>query len=184
MIKLLLDPGHSERKSGAISKTNPKIREYDLNVLQAQTIQKLLYGKYDITIYNPENDDLIDIGSRAVNYDALISLHLNAADGKKDYYTVTLVHDKYAKESSKILAVKISEYVGKQLSLPLYNHTGINTGGLTVLSVSERHCKGPCVLCEAFFMDCYSDLQKAQERTVMAATAISLAIDAYFKGEK
>ena len=182
MLKILLDPGHSLSKGGAISKHNPKIKEENLNILQAKTIQKLLHDKYTIMIYNPDNDDLIDIGVHAVNYDAFISLHLNAADGKKDYYTLTLIHEKYAKESSKKLAAKISQYVGKQLSLPLYQTTGIKTGGLAVLSVAERHCKGPCVLCEAFFMDCYDDLQKVEERTIMAATAISLAIDSYFKG--
>lgn len=169
--RILIDPGHSEREPGA---RGAGAEEEDLNRLQAQEIAKGLLGIAKVDIYDPEVDDLYDIGDKAASYDIFLSLHHNAYEGYDDPGTECLYSARNAKESSIRLAEKLAVAVSDALGS---TNRGAKSKGLAVLSRSESVCNGPCVLMESFFLNKY-DMITASTRTKKAANAIVKVLSA------
>jgi N-acetylmuramoyl-L-alanine amidase len=179
--RVLLDPGHSRSRPGARS-NDGSVKEELLNEVQAQVIREYLRSVgIEADIYNPDPDNLTDVGSHAKGYDAFISLHHNSYDGSGDPYTCVMVlPEGRCKESSKVLARKISLAISNAISSKNFSGTdgepGIYHAGLSVLNAAEPVCAGPCVLVESYFLNSFTSHATAAARSTKAAQAIAKVI--------
>lgn len=189
MKRVLIDPGHSERRTGARN-TVQHIEEEDCNRIQAKWLTKALatHG-IQATIYDPVDDDLLDIGRHAKGYDAFISLHLNAATNPAAQYTCTLCHSKYQKPTD--LSAKVaSEWavaVGKALSIPVYKGsplwpTGVMAVPLAVLNAATLTNCPICFLSEAFFITGEIDKKDVEDKCKVAMIAAGEVLAGYLVG--
>lgn len=183
--KILVDPGHSEKKPGARG-ISSSVQEEDLNRLQAEVIKQLLeFQGYEVWVYDPQGDDLVEIGSRARDFDMFISLHHNAYDRDRvDEYTCCMVHQLYAKLQSREFATLVATKVADAINNPIYHGgdlPGVYPARLAVLNAAEHSgCPGPCVLVESYFVDAYDDVRLTEGRSKKAATAIAGAVTEWF----
>lgn len=161
MKKVLLDPGHSSKKPGAIGK-NPVVKEEQLNLFQAQVLREEL-EKLGIQadIVDPIEDNLTLIGATSKDYDGFFSLHLNAFD-KKEHYCCFVAHNLVAKRSSLALAQAADKRVSRAMGARAFGN--VYRASLRVLKAAELVCKGPCVLSELEFVDDEVDYGAIQER--------------------
>lgn len=171
----LLDPGHSERQPGARSLKGAQ--EEDLNLLQSQIILDYLEDKAGIKseIYNPNVDNLKEIGLKAKGKKFFVSNHHNSYEGKEDPGTETFVSIKRRSQDIR-LAEKIQEKICKALGT---KNRGVKFVDYTVLKTSSDVCDGPCVLTESYFLQPYTP-EEAVKRSSDAAKAIAEAIIEYF----
>lgn len=173
--KILLDPGHSEAQTGARG-TSPEVQEEDLNRFACSMLQmKLRNEGFVCDIYDPSNDNLTEIGSRAGNYDMFISFHHNAYD-RKEHYACVMVHRDVAKTVSKQFASMVAKRIGAAIGLSIIQQAGelpgVYPAGLGVLRAAENsECPGPCVLIEPYFIDAYGDWELCKKRTAKAVDA-------------
>jgi len=155
--RILLDPGHSKRLPGATGKSS-LVREEVLNMYQAQCLKMYLEVLgHTCDIYDPQEDDLYEIGSRARGYDMFISLHLNACDGR-EHYTCAMVHKKYSKIASAEFASKWAIKMAEAIGNPVFSGSpgypkGVMAAGLGVLNGAENSGCPICILSELEFMD-------------------------------
>lgn len=172
----LLDPGHSEKHTGARS-TDDSVEEENLTVYQADLLkQELASSGIDSDIVNPLGDDLAEIGYMAEKYDFLVSLHFNSYQGYSDPGHEVLVDNDKGSPESVHLAQLICEELTKALGS---TNRGVKRQGLMVLDRAEQVCRGPCVLVESFFLNPYGE-ETAKIRAAKAASAIARAIVAYY----
>jgi N-acetylmuramoyl-L-alanine amidase len=178
----LLDPGHSFSRPGARS-NNKLVKEEMLNKLQAQIIKEILEAAGNVAdIYDPDPDNLTDVGNHAKGYDFFVSLHHNSYDGSGTpaggpYPCVMCLPGDRAKKSSVILAGKISAALSETLGIPNFGGTngekGVYRAGLSVLNAAEPVCAGPCVLVESYFLNGIASVEVAVEKSTKAAKAIA-----------
>lgn len=176
--KVLLDPGHSESRVGA--RGGNGVQEENLNRLAAEVVkEKLIAAGHDAVIYDPANDNLTDIGSRARGYDLFISIHHNAfdADGV-DEYTCVMTHASKRRTADNLFASlaakKIVSSIGDaRLFQKAGELPGVYPAGLSVLSAAiNTGC--PCaVLVELYFCDDYSSVSVAEARTKRGAIGLA-----------
>jgi N-acetylmuramoyl-L-alanine amidase len=181
--RILIDPGHSERRTGARGK-NSSVQEEDLNRYQAErlAVELALLG-FAADIIDPLDDDLWAIGKAAQGYAAFVSLHLNAYNGK-DHYTCAMVHQKYKSGASK--SAQAASAWAKAISAAIKNPCfcgsagypeGVMARGLSVLSgAADTDCP-IAFLSEAFFVDAYDSNLTCRDKimTAMKAGAKALA---------
>lgn len=185
MVSILFDPGHSENKEGAKS-VFPGLYEHELNLIQSRAAYKILNAaKFNITIFDPLNDDLLAIGKRSKGFDCFLSFHLNASANPDVNYTAVCLHEVGAKTASKILSSKLICELVKTMRLKPYRGPfgpGIMYLPLKVLSAAEKACNGPCVLTEAFFITSseWSDAGMLKLAAEKAGVCIGKAVVAYF----
>jgi N-acetylmuramoyl-L-alanine amidase len=174
--KVFLDPGHAESKPGARSAKGAQ--EEDLNRLQANTIKMELEatGRFDVTIFDPEIDNLVTIGKAAKGHDMSIHLHHNAYSGTEDPGTEVLFDDNRAEAQSKELAEKLSAAISKALGT---KNRGAKPFGGTVMDVAEQQGTFPVVLTESYFVNPYTQ-EEAERRSVVAALAMVGVIKEWF----
>ena len=146
----MLDPGHSRSEPGARGRL-PEVKEEILNEIQATVIKEKLSQKgFVVDIYNPDSDDLTDIGQKARDYDMFLSLHHNSYGGTGDPYSCAMIDNDKSKPSSKQLAASIAKRVASAIGNPIFGGThdtkGVYETGLAVLDAAEPVCKGPCIL--------------------------------------
>lgn len=179
--KVLLDPGHSRSRPGARS-NNGVVKEELVNEIQAVVVQEQLKAMgIDADIYNPDPDNLTDVGNHAKGYDAFISLHENSYDGSGNPYTCTMVlPEGRCKASSKVLAGRISAEISAATGFKNFEGTdgekGVYHAGLSVLNAAEPVCAGPCVLVESFFLNSFTTMESAVDKATIAGKAIAKAI--------
>lgn len=157
--RVLLDPGHSEKRLGARGKS-ADVQEEDLNRYQAEVLKKELEALgIQADIFDPIEDDLWAIGKKAQGYDCFISLHLNAYS-KKEHYTCCMVHPKYQAPTSMSakIASRFANVVAAAIGNPVFSGSpgypsGVMATGLSVLSgAANTNC--PCFfLSELEFVD-------------------------------
>jgi N-acetylmuramoyl-L-alanine amidase len=179
VFKIFLDPGHSIRRTGARS-SDGTAKEEALNVLQCNIIKRELEatGKFLCTIYNPENDDLTDVGSQAKGHDMSLHVHHNSHDGgNTDPGTEVLYDNDKAEAQSKEFAAKLSAAIAKALGT---KDRGAKPFAGTVMDVAERQGTFPVVLSESYFLNPY-DKAEAEVRSATAAMAMVGAIKEWFK---
>jgi N-acetylmuramoyl-L-alanine amidase len=174
--KIFLDPGHSEKETGASSAKGAQ--EEDLNRLQAGLIKKGLEatGRFEVTIFDPENDDLYAIGAASKGYDMFISLHHNSYSGTEDPGTEVLYDNDKAEAQSKKLAENLSVAISKILGV---RNRGIKPFAGAVLDTAERQGVFPVVLVESYFLNPYTQAQ-AEDRSEKAAMAIIDVVEDWF----
>lgn len=145
--RVLLDPGHCEARVGARGK-NSTVQEEDLNRFQAEVLKaELVALGVQVDIYDPDVDDLISIGKKAQGYDAFVSLHLNAYDGR-EHYTCAMCHATLQSASSKSAKVASAwtQAVAKSIGNPCFDGSsgwpkGVMAAGLSVLNgASQTNC--------------------------------------------
>ncbi len=177
MIRIFLDPGHSEYKVGAISKYSAQ--EEDLNRLQANVIKKQLEAtkRFVVTIYDPLMDDLGMIGKMARGHNMSIHLHHNAYTGTEDPGTEVLFDNDKAEEQSKQLAEKLSAEISRVLQT---KNRGAKPFKGTVMDVAERQGNFPVVLTESYFINPYYK-EEAEQRSKLAAVAIANVVEDWFQ---
>lgn len=83
--KIVLDPGHGAKYSGAVGAIS---MEKDLNLIIAKKVGKLLTGNGIEVVYTREADDLLELAPRAAwakesGADLFLSIHCNAAPTAK-----------------------------------------------------------------------------------------------------
>lgn len=184
MLHILFDPGHSTRREGAVSALG--IGEHELNLIQCRAAYRVLKSKgFELVIYDPANDNLLDIGKLSKKYDGFISLHLNASDNPEAQYSAVCVHETKAKPSSKALGIRIVKELVTQMHYKPYVGPfgpGLMYLPLKVLSAAENACMGPCVLVEAFFITSseWSNTGELMDAAGKAGECIGQATAAYF----
>lgn len=168
---VLIDPGHSLKFSGTISKDGTP--EYEMNLLQAKIVKSEL-DKAGIPseIFDPVNDARDEIGRKATGHSMFLSIHHNAYD-KKPHYTCVMVHPTIAKPQSiafaKKLCTAVANAIGEKDFGPMKN-------AVTVLSESEKTDCPICVLCESYFLDAVGNRQDAETLSTKAAYAIASTV--------
>ncbi|HLO46806.1 MAG TPA: N-acetylmuramoyl-L-alanine amidase [Kamptonema sp.] len=182
--RILLDPGHSRSKPGARG-ASAEVKEEILNEIQATVIkEKLDQNGFVVDIYNPNTDNLTDVGKHAQGYDMFLSLHHNSYGGTGDPYTCAMIDNDKAKSSSKELAALVAKRVATAIGNPLFGGThgtqGVYQAGLGVLDAAESVCEGPCILVESYFLNSYGNINIATERSKQAAIAIAEAVIEWF----
>ena len=135
-------------------------------------------------IYNPEPDNLTDVGRHAKDYDMFLSLHHNSYGGTGDPYTCAMIDNDKAKASSKQLAALVAKRVAIAIGNPLFGGThgtpGVYQTGLSVLDAAEQVCEGPCILVESYFLNKYGNMNTATDRSKQAAIAIADSVIEWF----
>jgi N-acetylmuramoyl-L-alanine amidase len=182
--RILLDPGHSRSRPGARG-VSPEVKEEILNEIQAAVIKEKLDQKgFVVDIYNPDPDNLTDVGKHARGYDLFLSLHHNSYGGTGDPYTCAMIDNDKAKQSSQQLAALVAKRVASAIGNPLFQGNrgtqGVYQAGLAVLDAAERVCEGPCILVESYFLNKYGNMSFATERSKKAAIAIADAVVEWF----
>jgi N-acetylmuramoyl-L-alanine amidase len=177
VFKVFLDPGHSEKRTGARSKDRTA-EEEDLNRLQAETIKRDLEigGKFQCTIFDPIADDLSEVGKAAKGHDMSVHIHHNCYDGVADPGTEVLYDNDKSEEQSRKFAKLVSAKISKALGT---KDRGAKPFSGTVMDVAEQQGTFPVVLTESYFVNPYSKSQ-AEKRSIIAAKAIAEAIREWF----
>ena len=184
--KMLLDPGHSELRSGARGIAPDYPDEHSLNKYLADRLAAMLREQgAEVKIIDPVSDELSAIGSQAAGFDMFISCHHNAFNNK-DHYTCVMIHRNLYKKGSlrfaKISATNIAKALNhKLIELSADLPRGVYPNGLSVLSAAERTDCPVCVLVEPYFIDAYGDKQFCYERTAKAASAIAQSVVEYYQ---
>ncbi len=185
-VKVLLDPGHSSGRPGA-STHDKKKYEHNYTPYMATLIKTSLEatGKYIIDIYDPEIDNLTQIGLKAKGYNMFISIHLNAYDRDyEDEYTCVCTHREQATTRSNNFASRLAVSIVKEIDNPIFRPNsslkGVYKLGLGVLRAAESVCDGPCVLSESFFIDAHDDKAATVKRCQSAALGHVKAIRDWF----
>lgn len=159
--RVLIDPGHSEKHTGARGKA-AWVQEEDLNRYQAERLAtELALLGISADIIDPIDDDLWSIGKKANGYAAFVSLHLNAFNGH-DHYTCAMVHPKWQPPTSK--SARVAGMWAEAVAAAVGNHCfagssgypkGVMVAGLSVLSGAATTDCPIFFLSEAFFVDAY-----------------------------
>lgn len=186
MFKVLLDPGHSNKKPGARGK-NPAVKEEELNLYQAEVLKGLLASlgiQADIAD-NPQ-DDLAAIGAAAKGYDMFISLHLNAAN-QKEHYTCAIVHESVKpSELSSQFASLIAQVAAKAIANPVYSGdkgypVGVMARKLKVLKAAMDSGCPVVFLLETEFIDDEVETEGIKARLTKAMHSVGVRIHKYFR---
>lgn len=174
--RVLLDPGHSEKRTGCRGK-NPAIHEEALNRFQAEVLKEELAALgVAADIIDTEEDDLTAIGLASKGYDGFFSLHLNAYDGR-EHYTCFMVHNTQGSPLSNQLAKEADTIVSSAMQNKPYG--GPYSAGLSVLRAAEGVCHGPCVLSELEFLDDETEEGPIKERLKAGLKAYASVIVKY-----
>lgn len=177
-FRIVLDPGHGGKDSGAIGPGGTK--EKDVVLAISHLVVSRLAEKGYITHMTRKNDDFMELADRAAfananNADLFISIHANAstnplANGTETFYYPNSVN-------GRKLATKIHNNL---IKLDLKDR-GVKTANFAVL----RLTKMPAVLVEVGFISHYTEEKQLNsiEFQISVADAIADGILAYRGGE-
>lgn len=178
-ISILLDPGHSPAAPGAHGRAPDKPGEYEMNLLQARVLADRLRAEgAEVTIYDPDPDNLERVALQAHGKNLYLALHHNAANANgDDEGTETHIHPLATTECGS-LARLINDRIAESLGT---KNRGVKKTAYTVLSVATRstNCKLN-ILTESYFIDDYGRLKITSVRSRTAAHAIADAVIEYF----
>ena len=180
--KFLLGPGHSLSSPGAKGLGANPPKEWNMNVIQAEEIAKILraHGAM-VTIFDFDPDNLTKDGLQADGYDCYISLHHNAAnaDGNDEGAEVFI----HPAADNKVygLAKEVCDSICAKIDS---RNRGVKRAAWTVLSVAtwQTSCKYN-MLTESYFIDDYRDIAVAKRRSREAAVGIAEALISFFSDD-
>lgn len=164
---VLLNNGHSSRGNGAFS-TNGVVAEYDLNLLQANTIKAAL-DKVGIPcriLNQNEAGGLTETGDQAEGYDIFLILHHNATVGAQG--ACYLLGDK-PKAGSKKFGELVTDRIAAALGI---TDRGYNTRVVSVTKAADATSCPVVVLIESYFIDSMPDYNKANSWSIAAANVM------------
>ena len=184
--RVFLDPGHSDAQPGATGRDRT-IREYDLNVLQANTLKTYLEdsGLFRVDIYDPAYDDPYDIGRKSDMHDVFISLHLNAFN-REEHYAAALIDPRFFNEISEKIAseaiIKVAEITNNRLVAQAIGYLrGIYPRSLAVLRGAATAGTPVAFLTEIEFVDDEKGIGPIKKRIDLAMKAIAGVLIDYSK---
>lgn len=169
-LSILLDPGHSQRDPGAIS-PNGRVKEYALNVAQAEYIKNSLKDKCTVDIYDPVGKSLSEIGNKAAGYDLFISLHHNSYSGTGEPGVEAFTPRKFDIHQREFCE-KVTRKIAKELGIPDRGHKVANHN---VTVAAAKHCDA--YLIESHFVNDETSLAVATAKSLKAAAMICEAIE-------
>jgi N-acetylmuramoyl-L-alanine amidase len=177
VLKIFLDPGHSEKRTGARS-NDRTAEEEDLNRLQVNIIKKglELTGLFQCTIFDPIDDDLSAVGRAAKGHDMAIHAHHNSYSGNGDPGVECLYDNDKAEAQSKKFAELVCAKISKALGC---TNRGAKPFSGTVMDVAEQQGTFPVILTESYFLNPYTK-EQAEKRSTIAAEAMTEAIMEWF----
>ena len=150
--------------------------EYDEVLHMAEVAgAKLISLGHDVEILDPQ-ETLGAIGRQSWGSDVMVSLHLNAFNGRVQG-TETLIHRAGTRSDLK-LAQTIQHELLKALGL---RDRGGRRQGLAVLGTVPPSVKA-CCLTESFFIDSMPDAATTRDHADKAAIAIAEGIHIYVSG--
>ena len=128
-VRIILDPGHGGKDSGANSKDN-KVHEKDLTLLVATKLyNRLLEDGMDVSITRTR-DEFIKLQDRAslaneTNADIFLSIHINSSENTNASGIEVL----YASEKNIKIKSTVQKYFAQELQKALLKETGaVNRG--------------------------------------------------------
>lgn len=127
---------------------------------------------YQVVVLDPA-ETLGRIGSMAIGADVLVSLHLNAFNGRVQG-SECLIHRAGTQDDQRLASLIQRELI-HSLGLP---DRGVRRQGLAVLGSVPPSVKA-CCLTESFFIDSMTDAATTRFYAEKAAKAIAQGIDAY-----
>jgi N-acetylmuramoyl-L-alanine amidase len=174
-FKILLDAGHSKSQSGAHGQgpVGTRPNEYECNLLQAKLLKKELEAHgAEVTLFDPDPDNLVAVGQKASGHTIALFLHHNAANADgNDEGAECHIHP-----AGSSLSLKLGDKIATNIANTLKcKNRGVKRSNFTVLSESVNRCEC-CVLVESYFIDDYSSATVTKERSTKAAMAILDAI--------
>lgn len=161
---VLCEPGHSDSRPGARS-NDGSTREEKLNQHSAKLCQTLLTeAGYDADYYDPDPDNLTDVGVKARSYDVVISFHNNSYSGSGNPYHCIMTDPKMPAAHKQIvsrLAFAIERGAnGTCADTVIFGGTngipGVYDAELTVINTSQADPDGKPpfhILPEFFFLN-------------------------------
>ena len=162
--------GNEGHETGA---QGPGTNEYTEVCVMADVAEaELIKLGYEVTVLDPA-ESLTRIGSMTLGADIMVSLHLNAFNGRVQG-TETLIH-RSGTQSDQRLASLIQREMISALGFTdrrVYRH------GLAVLGSVPPSVKA-CCLTEAFFIDSMPDAATTRVNAEKAARAIAAGIHSY-----
>src|SRR5699024_7955186 len=152
MAKIVIDPGHGGRDSGAIGR-NSKEKDNVLKV--AKKLRTLLEGYGHEVILTREGDGYLTLTQRANiannrKADVFISLHNNSASNNKATGFETFIYNGNVSSKTKNLQTAVHDAIAKNIGIP---NRGKKRANFAVL----RQTKMPAVLVEYAFINNPSD---------------------------
>ena len=176
-LKILLDPGHSETDPGALS-PNRKVKEYALNLAQAEYIKAALSQECYIDIYDPNPDDLKDVGNFAKGYDLFISLHHNSFSGTGEPGVEAFTpHSCTPRQAA--FCKDVTAKIAQELHIPDRSHKRANH---IVTVAASKYCDA--YLIESHFMNDETNLVDATGKSIRAAKCIVDVVKARYTREQ
>lgn len=179
MGKIVLEVGHGPYKdrwgnegfeTGAQGRGTNEYAEVCVMAEVAEAALKEL--GYGVTVLDPA-ETLTQLGSMSDGADIMVSLHLNAFNGRVQG-TETLIH-RAGTQSDQRLATLIQRELIHSLG---FADRGVRRQGLAVLGTVPPTVKA-CCLTESFFIDSMPDAQTTRAKAEKAAEAIAAGIHAY-----
>lgn len=183
---VVLDPGHGGSDTGAISISQPKVYEKNLNYKILYTLSKEYYEDLGIKAYYTRIDDSrVELLTRPkfsaqVEADLFISLHMNSAtattaEGLEVYYYTGNTHTMNGLTGKRMAETLVTNLVGVMNA----KNRGAKSSALAVL----RNNTVPSVLIELGFISNKEELAKLTSETYQekAAKCIATTIDDFFE---
>lgn len=155
-MKIFLDPGHSNKKKGAIGKIDEENQAWKLTTIYISKYLKAMGYEVGITRSRDEIVDLPVRAQRAKGSDALVSLHFNAGGGDGAEVYPQFYGDKALCAKSKALATNLLQALVAKGQQSRGIKTKSNTFGTREYYgiVYEARKQGiPAVLLEVAFVD-------------------------------
>ena len=180
-MKILLDPGHGGRDSGA---TGGGLQEKDINLSVAQKLGVLLGRAGHRVNYSRGTDVYLSLDARAKmandwGADLFISIHVNSATNAAARGIETF-HYPGAKVGKELAVLVQNQLIALGLyTVPAHNR-GVKEANFAVL----RLTKMPAVLTELGFISNFDDVKLLASNQDRYAEAIYRGIDRYFKNNR
>ncbi|MBW4477954.1 MAG: N-acetylmuramoyl-L-alanine amidase [Tolypothrix brevis GSE-NOS-MK-07-07A] len=181
-IKILLDPGHGGKESGATGPTG--YLEKDLNLVVSKLLKDELVKRGAMVVMTREDDKEVSLSDRQAIIDKeeaaiSISIHHNSLPDDGDAEKIKGFAAFWYHPQAHSLAVFLHNYVVKKLKRPAY---GVFWDNLAL----TRPASTPSVLLELGFMSNPDEFELVTnpEEQKKEARAIALAIVEWFKSDR
>lgn len=183
--KIVIDAGHGGKDLGALSHTNPKYQEKNLNLTTALFLNQFLQRMGYQTILTRGDDYFVPLGLRASfansNHALLfVSVHYNAAPNTKAEGVEIYYYDSKEDKERTVQSKKLAQTVLDQITANTEcKSRGVKHGNLAVI----RETTMPAILIEGGFVTNDGELQKLSDPAYLKkiAGSVALGLQKYLK---
>lgn len=173
--------GHSKSQAGAGGLPPDYPQEYEHNVIAAKIVKRRLEQVGAVVDYwDPNPDQLVNLGKRAAGKKAAVYIHHNAFDKDGvDEGTSDHVHPDASSE-----CIELGKLITKKICAAIKSHNrGVRKNMFTVLKHSFLAGCEQAHLPELYFIDDYGNKSVTVKRTTRAANALADALIEYFAND-